>query len=85
VPRRNRTDLILLACAVFAFCVTGYFALRYGSTYQIGDSEYRRSTVSDRAAVFMPGLALNIALGVLAVRRLIAESAGADWPDDTTS
>lgn len=75
---------MILACAVLALCVTGYFALRYGSTYRIGESEYRRSTMTDRAALLIPALALNIALGMLAVRQLQARSNGGDWPDDST-
>ena len=67
---RNRADRMILAFGVAALCVTSYFALRYGTVYRIGDSEYHRVMISDKLRVFIPGLALNIALLILAVRQL---------------
>lgn len=67
--RRFRPLDVLLTASVVVALVIAAYALRYGDTYTIGDTQLSRSTGNDVLAVVLPLLWSGIATFVLLVRR----------------
>jgi hypothetical protein len=76
---RPRFELVVSVTAVLALCLALIFLVRYGDVYRIGDSEYRRTGLSDRLAYLVPTLVLAGCVGLLALRRLCGGSIAGQW------
>lgn len=72
-------DVGLAVATVVAVGVAAWFASRFGDLYRIGDTEHRRTTVADVAAIAVPLAVACGSLFVLVVRRGNPEGFVAEW------
>lgn len=85
MPGRHRFEIVLSVVGVLALGLTLTFLVRYADVYRIGDSEYRRSGLSDQLAYLVPALVFTGCAGLLALRRLIGGSIAGQWKRERES
>ncbi len=72
-------DVGLAVATVVAVMIAAVFATRFGDLYRIGDTEHRRTSVTDFAAIAVPLAVACGTLFVIVVRRGNPEGFFAEW------
>lgn len=79
MPGRHRFEIIVSGVGILALCLALIFLVRYGDAYHFGESEYRRTGLSDQLAYLLPTLVFTSCVGLLALRRLCGGSITGQW------